>query len=35
MLATNDDWDNLQKDIENDKKTAEVYLLHYTDRLKE
>ena len=35
MLATNDDWDNLQKDIENDKKTAEVYLLHYPDRLKE
>lgn len=35
MLATNEDWDSLQKDIEKDKKTAEEYLLHYTVKMAE
>ena len=35
MLVSNEEWSELQQGIEEDKKTASEYLLHYAEKLKE
>ena len=35
MLVSNEEWSELQQAIEEDKKTASDYLLHYAEKMKD